>query len=275
VGVGGGDAMARQVAEMYSSGAEVYERLWAPALAPLGEELVRALPLEQARQLLDAGTGVGTLRPVLRRAAPGATVVGVDISLGMLRRGDRESPRAAMDLRRLAFAGESFDAVVAPFVLFHIPGPEAARDELVRVLRPGGWFAAITWEGEPEFLAQRIWTEELDRAAPSLETPTTVHDPVSSAEAMTAFCEAAGLVEVRTRLRPFGYRFQLESFLELRAGLGGSGRRVATLSDEGRAELLRRVRERLGELSEDDFVDSGNAIYTWARRSQRKQGGIR
>ena len=243
--------MARQVAEMYSSGAAVYERLWAPALAPLGRELVRELPLEKARHVLDAGTGVGTLRPVLRRAAPDATVVGVDISLGMLQRGDRQSPRVAMDLRRLAFAGASFDAVVAPFVLFHIPEPEAARDELVRVLRPGGWFAAITWDGEPEFLAQRIWTEELDRVAPPLETPTTVHAPVSSPEAMVASCEA------------------------MRAGLGSSSRRVAKLSDEARRELLRRVRERLGELSPDDFVDSGHAIYTWARRNQRRQGGIR
>lgn len=43
-----------------------------------------------------------------------------------------------MDAERLGFANDSFDVVVAQYVVTAVPNPEAALDEFARVLRPQG-----------------------------------------------------------------------------------------------------------------------------------------
>ena len=43
-----------------------------------------------------------------------------------------------MDVCRLGYADASFDAVVAQFLITLVPDPEAALDEFLRVVRPGG-----------------------------------------------------------------------------------------------------------------------------------------
>jgi 2-polyprenyl-6-hydroxyphenyl methylase / 3-demethylubiquinone-9 3-methyltransferase len=110
------------------------------------------------RLVLDAGCGGGLVAREL--AAAGATVVGLDRSLGSLgvacrAAGARFHP-AQGRLERLPFADGVFDVVVAADVLEHVPDLPAAVAELARVLAPGGrlvfdtinrtpwsWFTAV------------------------------------------------------------------------------------------------------------------------------------
>jgi 2-polyprenyl-6-hydroxyphenyl methylase/3-demethylubiquinone-9 3-methyltransferase len=112
------------------------------------------------RVVLDAGCGGGLVAREL--AAAGATVVGLDRSLGSLgvarravgRRGPGNPegvPRSMGAFRpvkgrleRLPFADGVFDAVVAADVLEHVPDLPAAVAELARVLAAGGRFAFDT-----------------------------------------------------------------------------------------------------------------------------------
>jgi len=43
-----------------------------------------------------------------------------------------------MDAEKLEFPDNSFDVVMAQYVVTAVPNPEKALDEFARVLRPGG-----------------------------------------------------------------------------------------------------------------------------------------
>ncbi len=52
-----------------------------------------------------------------------------------------------MDAEHLAFRDESFDVVVAKYVITAVPNPEAVLDEIARVLKPGGEIVLVSRVG--------------------------------------------------------------------------------------------------------------------------------
>ena len=95
-------------------------------------------------RILDAGVGTGRNFPFY---PPSAQVVGIDLSPAMLARAQRRLPTAAapvelrrMDVTRLDFPDNHFDAAVATFLFCVLPDDMqlAALRELRRVVKPGG-----------------------------------------------------------------------------------------------------------------------------------------
>ena len=93
---------------------------------------------ETARgRLLDIGFGTGLSLP---HYPPSVSVIGIDVSLGMLQfahRHDRTVQLVQMDAEHLAFPDQTFDSVAFNLCLCTIPDPERAVREAVRVARPG------------------------------------------------------------------------------------------------------------------------------------------
>ncbi|MFJ5834201.1 class I SAM-dependent methyltransferase [Streptomyces sp. NPDC093089] len=95
--------------------------------------------------LLDLGCGTGTSTEALLRAAPLATVIGVDASAGMLARA-RAKPwpanvsfvHAPVEDMSEVDAGGPYDAVFAAYLLRNVADPEAVLRAVHRLLRPGG-----------------------------------------------------------------------------------------------------------------------------------------
>jgi demethylmenaquinone methyltransferase / 2-methoxy-6-polyprenyl-1,4-benzoquinol methylase len=100
----------------------------------VGEMVVQASP----RLVLDVGTGTGRLAQAVLEAAPSTRVVGVDFTIGMLRRAPPYLRHAAGDALRLPFVDAQFDAVISAFVVRNLGDVTAGIAEQVRVLRPGG-----------------------------------------------------------------------------------------------------------------------------------------
>ena len=119
-----------------------------------------ALPRRGALDALDAGCGTGFLSFEL--AGRGHRVTGIDFAPAMLAEARRKAAERGVAIRfeegdaeQLPFAGGTFDLVVSRHVLWTLPHPEAAIDEWVRVLRPGGRLAVIDGQFDPGFLVHQ------------------------------------------------------------------------------------------------------------------------
>lgn len=99
-------------------------------------------------EILDVGCGTGILS--LELAARGHRVTGIDFAPAMLALARQKATQAHADIRfeeadaeALHFPPLSFDLAITRHVLWTLPHPEAAIDEWIRVLRPGGRVAVI------------------------------------------------------------------------------------------------------------------------------------
>jgi SAM-dependent methyltransferase len=98
----------------------------------------------RATDLLEVGCGWGELAERMATAL-GCAVVAIDQSPRMVELALQRGVDARVgDVQALDFADASFDAVVAAWMLYHVPDLDRALRECVRVLRPGGVLVAVT-----------------------------------------------------------------------------------------------------------------------------------
>ncbi|HET7738290.1 MAG TPA: methyltransferase domain-containing protein [Tepidiformaceae bacterium] len=116
------------------------------------ERLIALAPISPGARLLDVATGTGLAAiAAAYRVGPGGTILGVDISPGMLRHARQNAARSHLgtltfvegDAERLDLPDGTFDGVICASSLFLIPDMDAAVAEWRRVVKPGG-FAAFT-----------------------------------------------------------------------------------------------------------------------------------
>lgn len=95
-------------------------------------------------KVLEVGVGTGIGLAYYRREHQ---VHGIDISPHMLERAQQRVHRkrlgnitqlTIMDARKLQFADDTFDSVVASYVMSVVPEPEKVIREIERVCKPGG-----------------------------------------------------------------------------------------------------------------------------------------
>jgi phosphatidylethanolamine/phosphatidyl-N-methylethanolamine N-methyltransferase len=140
------------IAKAYARWAPVYDLVFG-AVFERGRRAAITAAERIGGRILEVGVGTGISLPDYARTN---RLVGVDLSEPMLRKAQERVAElglnnveglAVMDAERLAFPDDSFDVVVAQYVITTVPDPEATLDEFARVLKPGGEIVLVSRVG--------------------------------------------------------------------------------------------------------------------------------
>jgi len=129
----------------------------ANAIESIGRYRQRMLdlqPIVEGSRVLDIGCGLGhAARELSAHVGASGAVVGVDASESLITEANHRVRRESVaptfhvgDARHLDFDDDEFDLCRVERVLMYIDRPEAAVDEMLRVLRPGGHVALFEFD---------------------------------------------------------------------------------------------------------------------------------
>jgi SAM-dependent methyltransferase len=233
------------------TGAAAYESYVGRWSRLVAREFLAWLRVPRDASWLDVGCGTGALaQTILDICWPGA-VAGVDPSPELVEHARRLASGARLqvaDAQALPFADGTVDCAVAGLVLNFVADPARAVTEMARVVRRGGMVAAYVWDyADGMQLIRRFWDAavELDPAADELHEAARF--PLCRPQPLTELFRRAGLHEIQVRAVDVEARFAdfddlWRPFLE---GSAPAQAYCASLSEEGRAALRERLREKV------------------------------
>jgi len=123
------------------------------------------VPSAPAR-VLDVASGTAGVAILLAHRSVSTTVIGLDLTEEMLRRGQRNVAGAGLASRigltvgqaeRLPFPDGAFDAMTFTYLLRYVADPQATLHELARVMRPGGAVASLEFYVPPSRFWRAWW----------------------------------------------------------------------------------------------------------------------
>jgi phosphatidylethanolamine/phosphatidyl-N-methylethanolamine N-methyltransferase len=153
------------VEQAYDRWAPIYDLVFGGVFSKGRDAAIQATNKIGGR-VLEVGVGTGISLPLY---APNVRIFGTDISEAMPKKAKQRVDElrlknieglAVMDAEKLEFPDDSFDVVMAQYVVTAVPNPEVALDEFARVLRPGGELIILTRvsadAGMRRFIEQRL-----------------------------------------------------------------------------------------------------------------------
>lgn len=132
------------VREAYKRWAPVYDHTFGAISSIARRKVIQEINHHRRGRVLEVGVGTGLSLPSY---APFLKVTGIDLSPEMLAKAhsrvEKDKLRNVeglheMDASHMDFADNSFDTVVAMFVMTVVPDPEKVLTELERICVPGG-----------------------------------------------------------------------------------------------------------------------------------------
>jgi len=136
-----------EMAERYDEAIKEYDRWLGVSLHKEFRKVAERIPIKSSQYILDISTGTGAVPIKIKEVYPNVDLklVGIDLSMGMLRVAKRRFEDADIDallfhtqVKELPFRDESFDIITHSGGINTFADIPAALEEWVRVLRPRG-----------------------------------------------------------------------------------------------------------------------------------------
>jgi phosphatidylethanolamine/phosphatidyl-N-methylethanolamine N-methyltransferase len=133
----------KKVERVYSNYAGVYDQIFGRIFHESRESAVRRLRPQPGERILEVGVGTGLSLPLYPSHC---SVMGIDLSSGMLEKAQRRLRQynlshvrlLRMDAGAMEFPDDSFDTIMAAYVVTAVPDYRKVMTEMIRVCRPGG-----------------------------------------------------------------------------------------------------------------------------------------
>jgi len=128
----------------YRRHAKGYDRFFGKVLQPGRNTVIEQMRCRPGDRILEVGVGTGLSLPLYH---PGVQICGIDLCHEMLVRAQQRvfgqrlanvSKLCRMNAERMGFADDSFDKVVAMYVVSVVSNPARLIDEMRRVCKPEG-----------------------------------------------------------------------------------------------------------------------------------------
>lgn len=230
-----------------------WSRLVAPLLADFAD-------VPDTGQVLDVGSGSGSLAFVVTERKPGCRVQGIDLSKEYVAYANRRNPfpdRATLqvgDAQRVPFPDVAFDTSLSLLVFNFIPDAGRALQEMSRVTKPGGQISAAVWDyGAGMVMLRMFWDAAvcIDASAEKLDEK---HMPLCRSGELSQLWKRGGLENVREQ--PLDITMRFESFADywdpFLLGQGPAGTYVRSLSRDQLQALRDELTHRLPVSGEDE-----------------------
>lgn len=140
---------AQNMKRAYGRFAPIYDIMFGPVLEQGRRKAVKGIGLEPGHRVLEVGVGTGLS---LGAYPPDVRVTGIDLAPAMLERARARAARKgwrhvealhAMDATAMELADNSFDAVIAMYVVSVVDDPLRVVSEMSRVCREGGHLVIV------------------------------------------------------------------------------------------------------------------------------------
>jgi ubiquinone/menaquinone biosynthesis C-methylase UbiE len=262
----------------YDGFAADYHDWWAPVIGPSSVALLDRLDgrVGADATLVDIGAGTGTLAIAALRRWPDVRVIGVDPAQRLLEMAEADARAAGVADRLTVRVGEAgalpfpdggTDAATSTFVLQLIPDRLAGVREALRILRPDGTFAHVSWRADEDpFEPEDVFDDALDalRITPPKRGEGAGESYESAADAAAEMREA-GFVSVDAREEWLVHRFTPQSYLDV-AEHWTEDDIFATLDEPMRIRLRAEALRRLARLEPEALVWRRPLVSVVARR---------
>lgn len=175
------------------------------------QRFLALLDLKGDENILDVATGTGWAALAIAQKVLSGKVTGIDLSEGMLARASEKSKAQGlsntsfekMDMQRLTFPENHFDAAVCSFAIFFVEDMEGLVGHIASKIKPGGSFITTTFNKNAFSPLREKLYGCLERYR--VKIPPMARRPEPTPDQCQSLFENAGLKDVSCRKVEAGY----------------------------------------------------------------------
>lgn len=281
-----GERQAENAIRFYEARSADYDNTWHRDFT---KRFISRLDIQQGQHVLDLACGTGLLTfLVAEKVGPSGSVVGVDVTPGMLAIATRKQEQDAEKYSNVVFhkgdilhleetqalQGRTFDFIAVASALVLFPDPKAAIEHWSRYLKPGGVLAVDATH--PRNLVSGM---VLERVARRLDLPVPYNRSWSRSEtSLQKVLESAGLevdkVETIHNQAGYGKRYydieKWDDFFVENVILKDVAKAFANNDIRRKAQAL--YKEEWEKLAIDGKVEEVDAVFLGIARKRKSLG---